>query len=294
MTSKPHDACTEERFLKDVAAHEMTIIRDDGVHRHVRFKKPGTYCMHFDLLTWPGYLCYTGDMGTYVFRRLEDMFEFFRTDRGWLRDGKTLGINPSYWAEKLEATDRNDGHEEFDADRFRQVINQYRVRWMRDMRERGSDKDARRELWDAVERDVMGYADHNDEGAARASAYNFSHGDFQFEDIYEYSMRRYTFRFMWCCYALAWGIQQYDNAKKESAVTTDMELLREYVRRDYSYHGVEDPVSVVAFRQVEKDGDSHPEARVGDWWITENRTDGYGELVRIENGAVRQIHYEGA
>ena len=71
----------DEQFLRDVAEHTMTVIREDGVSRHIRFAKPGTSCMHFDLITWPGYLCYTGDMGTYVFQRLTDMFEFFRTDR---------------------------------------------------------------------------------------------------------------------------------------------------------------------------------------------------------------------
>lgn len=32
--------CTEERFLKDVAQHEMTVLRDDGVSRHLRFQNP--------------------------------------------------------------------------------------------------------------------------------------------------------------------------------------------------------------------------------------------------------------
>lgn len=83
------DQCTEKRFLGDVAKHQMTILRDDGVNRHVRFKQPNSSNMFFDLITWPGCLCYTGDMGTYVFRRLEDMFEFFRTDREHqhLKDG---------------------------------------------------------------------------------------------------------------------------------------------------------------------------------------------------------------
>ena len=91
---------TEADFLKDVAAHEMEILRDDGVYRHIRFKKPGTWCMHFDLVTWPGYLAYSGDMGCYVFSRLNDMFEFFRTDREYLqRDGRQLCINLCYWSE---------------------------------------------------------------------------------------------------------------------------------------------------------------------------------------------------
>ena len=40
-------------------------------------------------------LTYTGDMGTFVFARLEDMFEFFRAD--WIndrKDGKDSGNKP--------------------------------------------------------------------------------------------------------------------------------------------------------------------------------------------------------
>ena len=72
-------ACTEARFLGDVDWHVMTVLRDDGVHRHIRLKRPDSGSYWFDLITWPGTLCIDGDCGTYVFRRLEDMFQFFRT-----------------------------------------------------------------------------------------------------------------------------------------------------------------------------------------------------------------------
>lgn len=210
--------CTEARFLNDIAEHEMIVLRDDGVYRHISFKKPGTSCMHFDLITWPGYLCYTGDMGTYVFSRLLDMFEFFRTDREYMlkEEGKTLKINLGYWSEKAEATDKNDGLTEFDEDKFRRVINDYRVGWMRDLKERGTSKEDRRELWESVENEVMGAASDG-EHRASAAAYEFSEKvdgyTFMFEDLFEQSFDTYTHRFRWCCYALAWGIQQYDNAK---------------------------------------------------------------------------------
>ena len=29
---------------------------------------------------------------------------------------------------------------------------------------------------------------------------------FEFVDFFDGSMKRYTIRFLWCCYALAWGI----------------------------------------------------------------------------------------
>jgi hypothetical protein len=87
-----------EAFLKHVRDHAMTIVREDGVYRHLRFRKPGTSCMGFDIITWPGYLCFCGDMGTYVFQRLQDMLQFFRTKR---RDDGSWSIDHRYWAEKV-------------------------------------------------------------------------------------------------------------------------------------------------------------------------------------------------
>jgi hypothetical protein len=214
--------CTEQSFLADVAAHEMIVLRDDDVYRHIRFKKPGTSCMFFDLITWPGVLCYTGDMGTYVFSRLEDMFQFFRTDANsdWMRRrGLTLGINEGYWSEKLKASDSNGRHSngatEFDEDRFRAVVNEYRLEWVRGNR-RVTTKDERRELWEEIDSGVLGELD-NAGHAAMAAAYGFSysadHAAFEFTDLFEHNFERFTYHFTWCCYALAWGIKKYDEAR---------------------------------------------------------------------------------
>jgi len=211
---------TEAEFLQDVREHVMSVVRDDGVHRHVRFKKLGTYCMHFDLITWPGYLCYTGDMGTYVFRRLEDMFQFFRADREHrhLRDGQTLAINKSYWAEKVEAADRCDGIKKFSEERFTREVVEYLVRWIRENAYQ-TTKEERRELWGAVMDEVIG-ADGDSGGYRKqAAAHDFNHrvnervGDFYFRDFWEHTVDDYTHRFVWCCYALAWGIAKYDASK---------------------------------------------------------------------------------
>lgn len=217
--------CTEERFLRDVAEHAMTVIRDDGVIRHLRFAKPGTGCMHFDLITWPGILCYTGDMGTYVFQRTTDMFEFFRHDRAYNQSrGRKLSINLGYWTEKLIAIDgsRHGGKvKEFDDEKFKRVINEYRVDWMRDAKERGTlDKDGRRELWEAVEDEVIGVLDDGGDRAQYA-AYDFNHTapsdaqrrGWQFDDLFEHDFTEYTHSIIWCCYALAWGIEKYDQSK---------------------------------------------------------------------------------
>ena len=206
--------CTEERFLKDVAKHEMLVFQDDGVHRHLRFKQHGTGCMHFDLITWPGYLCYTGDMGTYVFRRLEDMFEFFRTDREHmhLHDGKKLAINLAYWSEKLEADDRHAGYHEWNQAKFESLIREAFAEWID-----GCDlePEQKEEATARMEDEVLGSLDCSGKEGAYSAAMAFQidgHG-FPFQDWWEVDSDDYTFHFIWCCYALAWGIQKYDEAK---------------------------------------------------------------------------------
>lgn len=214
-------ACTEEQFLEDVDHHEMKVIRDDGIHRHIMFRKPGTRCYQFELITWPGYLCYCGDMGTFVFQRLEDMFEFFRMDRRDFnyRTERTLQINPGYWSEKLEAVNKSGGHTEFSEDLFKRAVLDYLVDWIRNHRD-DTTKDERRELWESVCDEVLG-AD-GDSGGYRmqAAAHDFQHfvnkdvGEFYFQDFWERRVTDYTFHFIWCCYALAWGIKKYDESKQ--------------------------------------------------------------------------------
>lgn len=192
--------CDEKRFLRDVATHKMTVLRDDGVHRHIQFKQPDSGNMRFDLITWPGFLCYCGDMGTYVFQRLPDMFNFFRNSSA---DCKGLYINLGYWAEKCEAHDRS-GVEEYSAEKFRDVIKDI-------LKEEKATKGLRQ----AVQDEVLDYADDGFDTAYRC-ADDFEHNGFKFTDLFEYDFKDYTFRFIWCCYAMAWGIQTYDKAKAES------------------------------------------------------------------------------
>lgn len=207
---------TEESFLKDSAGHRMTIIRDDGVHRHIQFKEPGTRNQQFDLITWPGYLCYTGDMGTYVFSRLADMFEFFRTDREYAeKRGQLLSINKSYWAEKLEAVDSSGRHssgvKEFSPEKFERVVKEQLVSWWRDG---GMDSNQRHVLREAIEDQVLSCA-HDGDVRAFDAANDFEHEGHQFVDLWDHDLTEYTTRFVWCCYALAWGILQYDESKTD-------------------------------------------------------------------------------
>lgn len=205
---------TEQEFLNEVREHQIIVIRDDGVNRHLRFKRPNTSCMHFDLITWPGYLCYTGDMGTYVFRRLEDMFEFFRTDANsdWLKSkGLTLGINLSYWGEKLEAIDRGDGFRNWSEDKFKARLREVFDQWV----ESELDPSKIDLAWESVERDVIYAMEYGGKEHAYRSAMECKINDkHPFQDFYEIDTDDYSHRFVWCCYALAWGIKSYDKNKE--------------------------------------------------------------------------------
>lgn len=201
--------CTEERFLNDVAQHEMKVVRDDGVSRHLRFQKPGTYNTHFDLITWPGYLCYTGDMGTYVFRRLEDMFEFFRADRMHLKPSKALRINPSYWGEKLEAIDKNGKFRTWSREKFEARLREDFKEWIDEY-----EPEKAEELMQRLEDEILDGLDNDDARSAYRAAMDFEVDDVQpFQDWWEVDTEVYTFHFIWCCYALAWGIKKYDESK---------------------------------------------------------------------------------
>jgi len=210
---------TEESFRKDVSNHSMKILKDDGVYRHLQFSNNGSWNQRFDIVTWPGYLAYSGDMGCFVFSRLSDMFEFFRTDR---RDGDRLGINLSYWSEKLEAVDRNGcppGATQFSPEKFRETVKEHIEKWIE---EYNLSEIEAQELVFEVEDQVTSRADNGEDDARHAlSGFDFGIGDdtFQFRDTWEWNFDEYTYRFIWCCYALAWGIQMYDKAKEKDVQT---------------------------------------------------------------------------
>jgi len=200
---------TEKSFLCDAKDHQMTVIRDDGIYRDVAFKRPDTSNMSFNLITWPMYLCYTGDMGTYVFRRTADMFSFFRTSHP-VGDPQTqtLKINPGYWAEKLEAVDSADGVRQYSADKFREYFSE----WM-------DEHEASPELRERIKSDILYHADDGPQDARRAAMDFEQDGRNPFQDFWEVSIEEYTTRFIWACYAIAWGIAQYDLGFGRNLVT---------------------------------------------------------------------------
>lgn len=224
---------TQEVFLKDVATHEMKILLDNGVYRHLRFEGPRNNISWFEIITWPGTLAYHGDMGTFVFSRLTDMFEFFRTD---FADG-TLRINRSYWGEKLQAVDRDGrkgSHRRFSEDKLKAHVEEIVAEWVKDSPEEyDSDeedialhrKEFEEALREAIEEQVYSYLDSEYEAHAALRDFSFEYqhpakvkpSKYEFTDTWDWNLEDYTYRFTWCCYALAWAITKYDEFKAKSA-----------------------------------------------------------------------------
>jgi len=196
-----------DRVLRDVAKHQLTVVRDDGVHRHIRLARPDESDYFFNIITWPGNLIISGDMGTYTFNRLNDMFEFFRHEGGH--------INPGYWAEKLTSFGR-EGYEEFDGDAAREVITRYYNEWLEEVGLTKEEDMEGNEIWGEIEREILCHIDSGDEHRAMTNLIDFNYEDFEFTDIFECRMKKYTFHYIWNCYAIVWAIQQYDNHKKNN------------------------------------------------------------------------------
>jgi hypothetical protein len=201
---------TQATFLLDVKRHAMTVHHDDGVYRHLSFCQPDhRWLYRFDIVTWPGALCIRGDVGTYAFSRLHDMFEFFRSP---MTTAERIDINEDYWAEKLIASDcsgrRGSGAMRFDPDLFSAEVKRRYVEHIRSrMRE---EPDKRRKLRLALEDDVLAYAEAGEAEAMRAAC-EFEHDGFVLRDFWEAHVHGYTSQFVWSLYAIAWAIWTYDN-----------------------------------------------------------------------------------
>jgi hypothetical protein len=194
-----------ERFQDTIGEHQLTVIHDDGLHRHLRCARPKSGDRHFFITTWPGYLCISGDMGCYVFQRIEDMFEFFRND--------DLGINPGYWAEKLQAGPHvapDDLTREWVPEKFEAKIKE----WFEQATDEWDDE-RKDEAWSDVEISVLTECEH--EYSAIRAAIDFTFEDKElFQDFWEVDCKKWNSNYLWCCYAVVWAIQQYDAAKEEA------------------------------------------------------------------------------
>lgn len=201
---------SRDRFASDTAKHQMTVLHDDGLYRHLRFAQPAPDAWHywFEIVTWPGSLAIRGDFGDgLMFTRITDMFAFFRN--------RTSGINPDYWAEKLAAGRKS--VKEYDESLLRAEVFaslKYTADRAKDERDDELQKtvDKARELiHDAIADGTVSY-----ESGARDLLSSLEHIDLV-SDTWEWDLTDYPWWYLWACHAIVWGIRQYDAAKAAEA-----------------------------------------------------------------------------
>lgn len=209
--------CTEQQFIDDVKNHQINIIKNDGLHRFIRFKLDDSTSYWFDLITWPGCLCISGDCGTYVFSRTEDMFDFFRMDDNDFNEkkGRLLNINPGYWGEKLDAIGRQ-GYMRFDSEEFEDKVKRCFESYFES---ENYSEEVKKDVWSEIESYIISHSD--DEYEANRAVQDFVYDlpdeeKFEFIDFWDHgSSERFTWHYIWCLYAIVWGIKKYDEAKNE-------------------------------------------------------------------------------
>lgn len=186
-------------FLRDVRSHVMTIEMDQGSHRSIHFGRPGSSVYHFRLNTWPGHLAISGDMGSFVFARTSDMFEFFRDEN------MTGSINPGYWHEKLQAQDKHGGAKRFSQERMASAV-----------RDHAADWEVR--LGDAAkiqgEVDELADGEFSNEHEASEAIRDFESSNGHHFYDFEPDLRDWDHGFLWCLRAIVWGIKRYDLVKE--------------------------------------------------------------------------------
>ena len=189
-TSREREARIKKIFDEDTAGSVMKVLRDEGLYRHLLFKVPGTSFGWYELHTAPNLLTFNGDYGTFVFSRIDDMFQFFRGN-----------INPRYWGEKMIT---GAPITEYEPDRFVEAVTEHFDDHADYYNVTG---DAKTVLWEAIEDEVLDEKDY--EETARQALNDFHHGDFRFEDTWEWDFHEYQTQYLWALHAIVDGIRRY-------------------------------------------------------------------------------------
>lgn len=192
----------QQSFVKSVhAGYTMKVLHDQGVYRHLRLKLDHTW---FDIITAPGVLLYTGDMGDFAFRRIEDMFQFFRPQEDPIAHG--FYLNLAYWTEKLVSVDRTDGYVEYSQELF--------VRELRELVD-DTEEDSVSEEQAAQIREIL---ESRLEPETDVEAFRMMSEVFDCSEDYAHMGERASRRYIWCLFAIVWAIHVYDSNKAACSI----------------------------------------------------------------------------
>lgn len=85
----------------------------------------------------------------------------------------------------------------------------------------------------------------------------------------------------------ACGMSGADQPSNQVSKMTNLQAVQDFVRAEYSYDGVADPLTVANIAEITEADTRHGfGARAGDFWITDEVT---GQIVRVVDGAVETV-----
>ncbi|NUP38948.1 MAG: hypothetical protein HOY76_18515 [Streptomyces sp.] len=192
------------RFASETRNHEMTVLLDNGMYRHLRFANPKSSLYWYEISTAPNQLVFSGDGDSFVFRLATDMFEMFR------QSAASGDINATYWAEKCRTGNaRSYSRERFEEYVWKQVAE-------REQYYRGLRDGVQEEIFTSPVFDV------DYESAALMAALGFEHhlvasrddrgnrDTFRFRHIHEWDLKDFDWWFLFACHAIKDAIEKYD------------------------------------------------------------------------------------
>ena len=211
MANKPQPL-TVEQFLDDVKHHEMRILLDQGIYRHLHFGKPGCGNLSFSLVTWPGFLAMSGDMGEFIFERTDDMLRFFKRypdGEAPHVDAKKVYVNEYYWGQKMRAG--SSPRKEWDRDEFiSKLVQEFREKYP-------TGTPGRWETWEVI-RERLEYSDLDNEFQGQEFASSIQDPTDHttvFEDFWDWDCTIPNSHYLWALHAISWGTERYWALKEE-------------------------------------------------------------------------------
>lgn len=178
-------------IVRDLADHTITVLHSNGLYRRYRCQNHRSWNMGFDIITWPGSLCFTGDMGDFLFQRTDDMVEFMRHSC----------MSYSYMAEKCVAGKVKEWSENVFAETLAERAKEggeFTVHTSVGLETR-SVKDA----ICTIKSEYANYGSHHD--AMKAMCESGLWDGFNLP-----SCEDYTYRFLWCLHAISWFCERVD------------------------------------------------------------------------------------
>lgn len=193
----------QDEFSRNTREFQLEILHDDGPYRHLTFGRPGSSMGRFELVTWPRHLSIGGDWEGFVFARLEDMFQLFRSPSGQ--------INPDYWAEKIVAgRHREKAYSQELVER--RIWNAVRQAYEYGTAPKGLAKAVQEEIVGTWEDPLCAW------DTAQDAIQNFKHRrdgvEFHFGETWAWDTCTYTGHYLLVCHAIVAMINAYDACKR--------------------------------------------------------------------------------